>query len=185
LTRFYHDHPVLRRRKFFQGTPVLDSRIKDLTWFHPDGEEISDEQWQSETFYAFGFLLAGDAIDERDARGNRIVDDTLLILFNASPKACTFTLPDEPGPHLDEGEAHGWERILDTRDALPHRRRMRLAAKTPYTLEPRTLALFCWPREVRQRERKQKAHTEAQRHREEEKVYAALSQPAPAIGGDL
>lgn len=148
LTQFYHQHPVLRRRKFFQGTPVLDSRIKDLTWFRPDGEEISDDEWENETIYCFGFLLAGNAINETDERGNRIIDDTLLILFNASPEECTFTLPDEPASYLEASDEHAWLRILDTRDALPKVTDRSFAVNSPYTLGPRSLALFSWPKEL-------------------------------------
>jgi glycogen operon protein len=146
LTGFVRQHPALSRRKFFQGTPVLDSRIKDLTWFHPNADEITDEEWQEETFYAFGLLLAGNAITETDERGNRIIDDTLLILFNAAPDACTFTLPDEPAAHLNGEEAFPWELVLDTRDALPPADKRALAVNASYRLEPLSLALFCWPK---------------------------------------
>jgi isoamylase len=146
LTRFYKKHPVLQRRKFFQGTPVLDSRIKDLTWFHPDGGEISDDEWQSEDYYAFGLLLAGNGIAGTDERGRRIVDDTLLILFNAAPDPCPFTLPDEPLTIGSGAACEGWELVLDTRDSLPQSERQHFAPHDRYPLEPRSLALFCWPR---------------------------------------
>jgi glycogen operon protein len=152
LSRFFHQHPVLRRRKFFQGTPVLHSHIKDLTWFHPNADEISDEEWENEKFYAFGLLLAGNAIPETDERGNRVIDDTLLILFNAAPDPCTFTLPDEPTLHLSNGEweesdRQQWELVLDTREALPQPGKERLHVNATYSLAPRSLALFCWPRQ--------------------------------------
>ena len=146
LARFFHEHPVLQRRKFFQGTPVLDSRIKDLTWFHPNADEISDEEWEGAPFYSFGLLLAGNAIRETDERGNRVYDDTLLILFNAAPAACTFTLPDEPGAHLLETERCQWQLVLDTRDALPQPSVEPFAVDAPYKLEPYSLALFSWPK---------------------------------------
>jgi glycogen operon protein len=120
MVHFFHQHPVLRRRKFFQGTPVLDSRIKDLTWFLPNGHEITDEQWETEQFYAFGLLLAGHAIGEMDERGRRIIDDTLLILFNASKEECTFTLPEEPWAALEGAVNHSWEFVLDTCEPLPN-----------------------------------------------------------------
>jgi glycogen operon protein len=144
LTRFFHQHPVLRRRKFFQGTPILNSYIKDLTWFHPNADEITDEQWQSQAFASFGLLLAGDAIPDTDERGRRVMDDTLLILFNAAPQPCTFTLPDEPAAHLDNTEGHCWERMLDTRFAVPKPGEEHLAVDASYTLEPLSLALFRW-----------------------------------------
>jgi glycogen operon protein len=146
LARFFHQHPVLQRRKFFQGTPVLDSRIKDLTWFHPNADEISDEEWAGDPFYCFGLLLAGDAIGETDERGNRVIDDTLLILFNAAPDPCPFTLPDEPGAHLLDTERCQWRLVLDTRDALPQPSAEPFAVDAPYKLESYSLALFSWPK---------------------------------------
>jgi isoamylase len=147
LTHFFHQHPVLRRRKFFQGTPVLDSRIKDLTWFHPDGKEFGEDEWQKQSFYAFGLLLAGNAIAESDERGNRVIDDTLLILFNATTQRCTFTLPAEPAGYQEEPESRRWQLVLDTREAIPQAGKEKTyAVDSAYALEPRSLALFCWPK---------------------------------------
>lgn len=150
LSHFVHQHPVLSRRKFFQGTPVLDSRIKDLTWFHPNANEISDEEWQSQRFYTFGLLLAGDAIVERDERGNRVIDDTILLLVNASHEACAFTLPDEPALYLDVDEQAEWKLILDTCHPLPMVEAKAEAESYPidsrYTLDAHSMAIFCWPK---------------------------------------
>ena len=51
--------------------------------------------------------LAGDAIDETDDRGGRIVDDTLLMLFNAHDREVPFTLP---APACGAS----WTRVIDT-----------------------------------------------------------------------
>ncbi|HEX8097452.1 MAG TPA: glycogen debranching protein GlgX, partial [Pyrinomonadaceae bacterium] len=45
LIALFHKHPVLRRRKFFQGRKIRGSEIKDLSWFRPDGQEMRDEDW--------------------------------------------------------------------------------------------------------------------------------------------
>src|SRR5213075_765326 len=36
-------HPNLRRRKFFLGRPIRGSDVKDITWFTPDGEEMTED----------------------------------------------------------------------------------------------------------------------------------------------
>ena len=148
LIAFYHAHPVLRRRKFFQGTPVLDSRINDLTWFRPDATEISDEAW-AEGHLAFGLLLAGDAISETDERGNRLIDETLLILFNAAHEPCDFTLPAGAVPRDidadDDSQSYAWVCLFDTRDAVPKRNEEPVAVHTTYRMEARSLVVFCWP----------------------------------------
>ena len=36
------NQPVLKRRRFFQGRSTREGAIKDITWFAPDGSEMSD-----------------------------------------------------------------------------------------------------------------------------------------------
>ena len=96
LARFRASHPVLRRRRFFQGRKIRGVDVKDLAWFDPDGNEMTDADWHAAHVRCLGVRLAGDAIDETDDRGHRIVDDTLLILLNAHHEAVSFTLPS-PG----------------------------------------------------------------------------------------
>jgi glycogen operon protein len=110
LIRIFQAHPVLRRRRFFQGRQIRGSLVKDLTWFAPDGGEMTDELWQAGV-KTLGLQLAGDAIEDRGARGEQIVDDTLLVILNADERPVGFTLPD--------GVARGWEVILDTVHAAP------------------------------------------------------------------
>ncbi|MGH6630036.1 MAG: glycogen debranching protein GlgX, partial [Burkholderiales bacterium] len=42
LIRLFHEHPVLRRRKFFQGRRIRGSEIRDLVWFRADGQEMTE-----------------------------------------------------------------------------------------------------------------------------------------------
>jgi isoamylase len=107
LIRLFRQHPVLRRRRFFQGRQIRGSRIKDLTWFGPDGSEMTDEEWQAPGVKTLGLQYAGDAIDERGPRGERIVDDTLLVILNADDRPVAFTLPNHD-------LAKRWEVVFDT-----------------------------------------------------------------------
>ncbi len=128
-------HPVLRRRRFFQGRRIRGSEVKDLSWFRPDGKEMSDEDWSDRTIRTFGLRLAGDAIEEMDSEGQRIVDDTLLILLNAYHEAISFILP-----------AHRagvrWELMLDTRHPEGRRKHRLMKGGEGYDLEARSLALL-------------------------------------------
>jgi isoamylase len=107
LIRLFTLHPVLRRRRFFQGRQIRGSRVKDLTWYAPDGAEMTDRQWQAPGVKTLGVQFAGDAIDERGPRGERIVDDTLLIILNADDRPVAFTLPNHEA-------AKRWELVFDT-----------------------------------------------------------------------
>jgi isoamylase len=111
-----HRHPVLRRRNFFQGRRIRGSEIEDITWFRPDGHEMTDEEWNSDLFRSFGMRLGGDAMIEWNERGERVTDETYLLLFNADPEDERFVLPaanpgvswccviDTARPELDDGE---------------------------------------------------------------------------------
>ena len=57
-----------------------------------------------------GTRLAGDAITERNSRGEPIVGDTLLLFFNAHHESVTFTIPLQP-------DQNDWELMLDTAGA--------------------------------------------------------------------
>ena len=138
LMRLFHQHPVLRRRKFFQGRTIRGSEVKDLAWFRPDGKEMSDEDWNNPSVHCLGLRLAGDAIEDTDARGNRIVDDTLLILLNANYEPLSFVLP----AHRRKVR---WEVVFDTRDQKPTRRRRLIRGGQPYELEARSLVLLRLP----------------------------------------
>lgn len=48
LIQLLHQHPVLRRRKFFQGRKIRGSEIKDLSRLRPDGQEMTEEDWANE-----------------------------------------------------------------------------------------------------------------------------------------
>jgi glycogen operon protein len=136
LIHIFHRHPVLRRRKFFQGRQIRGAEIEDISWFRPDGREMTESDWRNEQARSLGVRLAGDAIDEVDERGNRITGDTLLILLNAHHRAVSFVMP-----------AHrrgiNWEQVLDTRESVGRRRTRRLVrGGGTYRLEAHSLALF-------------------------------------------
>ena len=91
-------HPVLRRRGFFTGQPVVGSPAKDLTWLRPDGSELSPDDWRDPETRRLGMLISGEAHDEEDVLGRPIASDTLLLLLNAAGVDCYFRLPPMPKP---------------------------------------------------------------------------------------
>jgi isoamylase len=103
------DHPVFRRRRFFEGRThggALDGK-RDIVWLTPAGEEMAESDWHTGYARAVAVYLNGDAITEPDTRGQRVRDDSFLLLLNAHSDALTFRLPDATfGEH--------WEVVLDT-----------------------------------------------------------------------
>ncbi|WP_149202969.1 glycogen debranching protein GlgX [Actinotalea subterranea] len=95
VVRLRREHPVLRRRRFFFGSADHggESELGDIAWLTTSGEHMSDADWQDGLARAVMVFLNGEAIAEPDARGERVVDDSFLIMYNAAPEPETFTLP--------------------------------------------------------------------------------------------
>jgi glycogen operon protein len=93
LIRFRHQHPVFRRRRFFEGEPIVGGALSDIGWFRPDGEEMTDDDWQTGFAKTLSVFLNGEALPDPDPRGRRLRDDSFLLLFNAHHEDVTFVLP--------------------------------------------------------------------------------------------
>jgi len=107
LIQLRKDHPVFRRPKFLQGRRIRGSEVKDVMWFNPGGNEMSDEEWGSPFVRCLGMLLSGDTADVINAEGAIVRDDTFLLLINSHYEPIQFVLPGQ--------ESLGWELILDTK----------------------------------------------------------------------
>jgi isoamylase len=100
-------HPVLRRKNFFQGRPIRGSEIHDITWFTPDGRQMTEEEWSADWNRTLGMRLGGEALGESDSEGNPVEDDNFLLLFNAHHEPVEFILPER-------GAGAGWKPVIDT-----------------------------------------------------------------------
>ncbi|MFM7059477.1 MAG: glycogen debranching enzyme GlgX, partial [Planctomycetota bacterium] len=107
LTALWRSQPVLHRRQFFLGRRPLGSSVKDIAWLHSDGEEITDELWQSDSLRVLGMRLNGETLDEQDELGRPITGDTLLVLLNPTAERVSFRMPRH---RLDDC----WSPLLDT-----------------------------------------------------------------------
>jgi glycogen operon protein len=104
-------HPVFRRRRFFDGKPIRSGdQIRDIAWLTPAGTEMSPDDWWSGV-HGVAVFLNGEAIPAAGSRGERIIDDTFLLCFNAQGEAVDFVTP--------AGEyAQQWTGELDTRHRI-------------------------------------------------------------------
>ncbi|MDQ4089501.1 MAG: glycogen debranching enzyme, partial [Actinomycetota bacterium] len=126
-------HPVFRRRRWFEGRPLHGTDCKDLAWFRSDGTEMSDEDWSSGRSRSIGVFLNGDAIASVDERGEPIVDDSFLIVFNAHHQPIEFTLPAERF-------GDRWVKVLDTYDSFAEGEQSKAGEST--TVGSRSLVLL-------------------------------------------
>jgi glycogen operon protein len=102
------DHPVFRRRRFFHGRPVegTHDELSDIAWFTPEGEEMTQDDWEEAQANALVVFLNGSAISEPGDRGERIADDSFLLLFNAWYEPLDFVVPVNHGKE--------WQVVVDT-----------------------------------------------------------------------
>jgi len=128
-------HPVFRRRSFFQGHNIKGTGTKDILWLTPNGEELSDEEWQHSFARCLGLFLSGEGLDERDRQGRPVTDSSFLLLLNAHNDAIPFRLPAI-------GSGTEWLLLIDThRDRFPGRDE-RVSPGTEFALQGRSLALL-------------------------------------------
>ncbi len=124
LTRLRADHPVFRRRRFFQGRLIRGSNIEDIAWLRPDGQQMGEDDWNVGFGKTVAIFLNGRGIPELDDLGERIIDESFLLLINAHHRPIAFTLPDA---------TYGgrWEIVVDTTDPLLARARRRQRDAVP------------------------------------------------------
>lgn len=94
LIEFRKKHTVFRRRRFFQGVPIHGGEKKDVAWFTPDGQEMTEENWGEGFAKCVGVFLNGEAIPSPNARGERITDDSFYLIFNGHYESLMFALPE-------------------------------------------------------------------------------------------
>jgi glycogen operon protein len=103
------EHPVFRRRRWFQGRPLRGT--PDVAWLKSDGTEMSEDDWSVGHATSIGLFLNGEAISSPDPRGQRVVDDSFLLLFNTSPEPIEWRIADKWG--------EAWGLALDTAAGIP------------------------------------------------------------------
>jgi glycogen operon protein len=123
---------VFRRRRFFQGQPIHGAEVKDLHWLKPDGTDMSETDWTTNHVLCLGMGLLGDQILETGERGERIVGDSFLLLFNAHHEPRSFRL-------ASRRRVVQWTVVFDTADAAAKGRVFEHASE--YPLEARSLVV--------------------------------------------
>jgi glycogen operon protein len=110
LIAFRKEHPVFRKRRWFEGRPIHGSDVHDIGWFTAAGTEMSEEDWNTGFAKSLGVFLNGEGIVAPDPHGEKIIDDSFYILFNSHHEPISFMLPSREW-------AHNWVVVLDTSEA--------------------------------------------------------------------
>ena len=85
LATLRRQHAELRRETFLKGT-ASRTGVKDVSWLHARGGEITQNDWQDGNLRTFGALFGN-----RNNTAHR-----LLFLFSASDQAMEFAVPATP-----------------------------------------------------------------------------------------
>ncbi|ADW69317.1 glycogen debranching protein GlgX [Granulicella tundricola] len=107
LIQMRRNHPNLHRRKFFQDRTIRGSVVRDIAWYNTTGEEFSDENWNSSWSKSLALMLNGKTLNVSDEEGNKVEDDSFLMLINAFHEGVEFTLPPPPN-------GNPWKYVLNT-----------------------------------------------------------------------
>jgi isoamylase len=108
LVHFRNEHPVFRRRRWFQGQSIHGLKQEDIAWFNSMGEQTSEELWgNNRGTLSLGIFINGENFPNPNACGEPVTDDSFYLIFNAHFEAIDFILPsDRWGLH--------WLKVLDT-----------------------------------------------------------------------
>jgi glycogen operon protein len=105
LTALRRKYPILRRNRFLSGALNERIDIREITWIHASGQEMTEEQWKDAHMLCFGMVLDGRA--QPSGIRQRGQDATLLLIFNAYHDVVKFTLPEF-------GDNAHWTLVIDT-----------------------------------------------------------------------
>ncbi|MGD1900079.1 MAG: glycogen debranching protein GlgX, partial [Phormidesmis sp.] len=107
LIEFRRAHPIFSRHQWFFGREIHGSGVVDIGWFHADGTRIGDPEWHDGSIKSISIFLNGAEIPNLDRKGQRILDDSFLLLFNPSEEPLDFMIPESI-------ETKEWQVVLDT-----------------------------------------------------------------------
>ena len=113
------EHPNLRRRKFFQDRPIDPAHkqdrdigggrhVKDIAWYRPDGEEMTNDEWGAGWVRCLGLQLSGKTLDEMNQFGQPITDNTFLFMLNPHHEPIKFYMPKND-------DVKEWDLVMDSR----------------------------------------------------------------------
>ncbi|MGB9224602.1 glycogen debranching protein GlgX [Mycobacterium sp.] len=108
VVRLRRKHPLFRRRRFLKGKPVRSgTEAHDIAWLTPTGQVMTAQDWDNYFGKSVMVFLNGQALPEPNRRGERVVDDSFLLCFNAHEHEVIFVMPDDD-------YAQEWTVELDT-----------------------------------------------------------------------
>jgi isoamylase len=139
LIHFRRKHPTFRRRRWFQGQPIKGMGVEDISWFQPDGSEMSEEHWNQDFAKSMAVFLNGQGIRSVGPKGEQVTDDSFYIIFNAHHEPLEFKLP---------ARRYGtnWIKVIDTSSSIIADDTGTYSARESITAESRSIVVLRKPK---------------------------------------
>lgn len=109
LINVRREHPVLHRRRFFDGRQAGDTSdmLPQVEWFDHTGDIMDRADWDNSHALSVMVFLNGHDIPESDSLGETMLDNNFLLIFNAYFEPIQFKLPSR---HYGKK----WKNVIDT-----------------------------------------------------------------------
>lgn len=135
IIKLRKDHPVFRRRRFFQGRSSRggSSLQGDIEWLRNDSSLMQEADWDTHYARALMVYLNGQKIVEPNLRGEEIIDDDFLLAFNASSEDLQFTIP------FTENK-NPWKLVICTDSEIAEGEKY--ISQTEFTVKARSMWVF-------------------------------------------
>ena len=106
------EHPALRQRHWFEGRPAIRGGPKDLAWLHPDGREMTGDDWYDPDLKVIGMFVSGDPLRSPGPKGEQQRDSSFLIWLNGGSADREITL-------LENAWVQSGSAVLSTATGVP------------------------------------------------------------------
>ena len=128
-------HPVFHRRDFFGGVDGDGSGLPDIRWFRQDGREMSRRDWRQGDRRALGVFLNGEEIPSPSPTGDPVIDDSFVMLVNASHERTMFRLPPRRF-------GNRWRQVISTAEPEAPEGWRTWPARVEVGMEPRSVVVL-------------------------------------------
>ncbi|MFL5809041.1 MAG: glycogen debranching protein GlgX [Flavisolibacter sp.] len=135
LIHLYKNHDVFTRHRWFQGQPVKGVGLEDIAWFLPEGDEMNEDNWKNDFAKSLAVFLNGHGLRSMNEKGEKIIDNSFYVIFNAYDGQLDYKLPCEK--YGDE-----WIKLIDTANNTITEDGQRYKAADTVKVEGRSVVLL-------------------------------------------
>jgi isoamylase len=135
LIKLRKEHAAFSRKNWFNGEAVTKSGVADIAWFLPDGSEMSEDNWNHDFAKSVAIFLNGLGLHSVNDEGNKVIDDSFYVIFNAHDEPLSYKLPANE-------YAKDWELLIDTHKNPNEKVKGKFKAKDIIQVEGRSVVLL-------------------------------------------